>query len=80
VYSRQCGQKDRGDLAATKVPSRKDEHPRVACSQGAHFQRAIPQSLILGEHNPTALSDGLKPDAIFFVASEMIVMNLDHET
>jgi putative intracellular protease/amidase len=38
--------------------------------------RAVSQPLILREHNPAALSDRLEPDAIFFVASEMVVVNL----
>ena len=80
IYQWQCCQENGGDLAATKIACRKDEYPRVACSQSAHLQRAVSQPLILGEHNPAALSDFLEPDTVFFVASEMIVVNLNHES
>ncbi len=80
VHTWQCCQEDGGDLAATKIPCSEDEYPRVACSQCANLQRAVSQPLVLREHDPAALSDRLEPDAIFLVASEMIVVNLDDET
>src|SRR5712691_11343778 len=80
VHPRQCCQEDGGDFAATKISCSEYEDPRVACSQCANLQRAVSQPLILREHNPAALSDRLEPDAIFFVASEMVVVNLDDET
>ena len=79
AYPWQRRSKDGGDVAAAEIACREDEHSSVACSKGRNLQRAVSQPLILGEHDPPTLADRLEPDAIFLVASEMIVVNLDDE-
>ncbi len=76
---RQGSYKDSRDLAAPEIPRRKDEHPRPAGSERGDFQRAVSEPLILGEHNPPALADCPKPDAVFLIPREMVVMDLDRE-
>ena len=72
-------QKNCGDLASAKVPGGENEHPRVAGAQRADFQRAVPESLVLGQNDPPVLTDCLEPDAVFLVAGKMIVVNLDRD-
>ena len=58
------------------MPRRKNEHPGFAGPQRGDLKRAIPQPVILGEHNPAALADRLKPDAVLLITREMVVMDL----
>jgi hypothetical protein len=80
VYPWQLRQEDGGDLTAAKIAGSKDKYPRLACSQCANLQRTVSQPLVLREHSPAALSDRLEPHTIFFVAGEMVVVNLYGET
>jgi hypothetical protein len=73
-------QENRGDFYSSEIAGGKDEHSRVAGSQCRDLQRTISQSLILGEDDPASLTDRPKPNAVFLVASEMVVVNLDDET
>jgi hypothetical protein len=77
AHPRQRLQKDRCDLKASKIACGKDKNSGLAGSEGADLQRTISQLLILGENNPARLSSRLEPDTVLFIASEMIVVNLN---
>lgn len=68
------------DLTPAKIAGSEDEYPGAACAQRSNLQRTVSQPLILGQHHPATFSDRLEPDAVFRVTSEMIIVNLDHET
>ena len=44
-----------------------NEHSCIAGSQRRDLQRAVSQPLIFGEHNPAALADRLKADAVLLI-------------
>jgi hypothetical protein len=75
--SRKRVSEDRGDLAAAKITSSEDKHSGIAGSQRGDFQWAVPQSLILGKHNPSSRANLTEPNTILLVASEMVVVKLD---
>jgi hypothetical protein len=77
AYLRKGGQEDGCDFDASKIASCQDEHSGLAGSEGADLQRAISQFLILGENNPSPLSGRPELNVVLFIASEMIVVNLD---
>lgn len=68
------------DFDASEIACRKDEYPGFAGSQRGDLKRTVPKPLILGEHNPTPLSNVSQPDAIFLVTGEVVVMKFDKET
>src|ERR1022692_245745 len=72
--------KTAADLTPAKIAGSEDEYPGAACAQRSNLQRTVSQPLILGQHHPATFSDRLEPDAVFRVTSEMIIVNLDHET
>lgn len=77
---RQRCQEDRRDFDSAQIPRSEDEHSGFAGSQSRDLQRTVSQPLILGEHNPAALADRLKPDAVFLITRKMVVVDLDYET
>lgn len=77
---RQCRQENGRDLDAPEIPRRKDEYPGFAGSQRRDLQRTVSQPLILGENDPATLADRPKPDAVFLITREMVVVDLDRET
>ena len=77
---RQCRQKDRRDFDSAQIRRRQNENSGLAGSQRGDLQRTVSQPLVLGEHNPASLADRLKPDAVFLIAGEMIVVDLNRET
>jgi hypothetical protein len=66
------------DFDSAEIPGGKHEHSGAAGSQRRDLQRTISQSLILGQDHPASLTYRLKPNAIIFVASEMVVVNFDN--
>jgi len=78
--AREGRDEDRRDLGASEIASREDEHSGVAGTERRDLQRTISQSLVLGQDDPAPLAGRLEPDTIVFIASEMVVMNLDPET
>jgi len=63
-----------------EIASRQYEHSGLAGSQRRKLQRAISQSLILGEDDPAALAGPREPNAIFLIASEMLVVDFNRKT
>ncbi len=60
-----------------RLPRGQDEHPGFAGPQRGDLQRAVSQSLILREYNPTTLADCPQPDSVLLVTREVIVVHLD---
>jgi len=75
----QCRQENRGDLSAPEIAGGQDEDPGLAGSQRCDLQRTVSQSLIFGEDDPASLTRPPEPDAVFFIAREMVVVDHDCE-
>lgn len=75
--SRQGRQEGRSDFRAAQVPSNQDEDARLARPECGNLKRPVPQALILGQDDPATSPRDREPDSIFFVALEVVIVNLD---
>ena len=64
------------NFCACEVAGNQDEDPGVGGSQGRDFQGAVTESFVFGEDHPASFANHLKPDGVFFVAGEVIVVDL----
>jgi hypothetical protein len=76
---RQGGHECRRDFASAKVAGHQHENSRTTGAQCRDLQRAVSQTLILCEDNPTVFRDGPEPNTILFIPLEMFVVDFDRQ-
>ena len=62
---------------ARQAPSHKHECPYARLDEGCPFMEAMTDTVIVCEHNPTALAYCLEPGFVAGILGKMVIMQLD---
>ena len=73
------GHEDGRNFRASQVSGNEDENARPAGPERRDLHRPVPQALVLGENDPPPLSRSCEPDAIFFIALEVVIVDLNSQ-
>lgn len=72
--------KDVCNLDSTEISGGQYKYPRATGTQSSNLQRPVSQPLILRQDHPTSRPNSPEPDTIFFIAGEMVVVNLNNDS